>query len=211
MTNWGKVRNIHKAKGRSTLKEAVWEPKVPMSSGGLTTFAPNHSGVHKSLEVKGDTILEGDLCFVRGGGLPYAEISAEGASSTHAVATGVWHQVDVFNTDGLSNLCTPDHTENHITIVKAGVYKVNVSIAFSGTGGVDWMFSLFKNNGSTEFPNVHTNRKLGSGGDIGSASMCGLVTFAVGDTVEVWGEHGAGVNKDLVMQDCNISLSMLGS
>jgi len=143
-------------------------------------------------------------------GFPYGEIYVEGNSTADTVATATSTQITRFDVNGASLNTTPDHTNDHITITKAGHYMVNVSLAFSGDASVDWKFTLCKNNGTANFLNVHTNRKLGSGGDIGSASMSGIVDLAVNDTVEIWMIHGAGVNKDITVQDCTLSIVAVG-
>ena len=76
---------------------------------------------------------------------------------------------------------------------------------------VDWTFKIYINNGDTGFDNVHCNRKLGAGGDIGSASLSGICDFSASDTVELWMIHSAGVNKDITIQDCTLSVIKLGA
>jgi len=136
----------------------------------------------------------------------FGEIWVKGNATADTVTTGSTTQVLRFANNGESNINTSDHTNDHITINKAGVYLVNVSVSFLGDPSVDWEFSVFTNNGTTECDNVHLNRKLGSGGDIGNAGAVGLCSFSVGDTVELWYEHGAGVNKDITIQDCNLNV-----
>jgi len=152
----------------------------------------------------------GDVVFVGAAGLAFGEIYVQGNSTADTVATATNTQVTRFDTNGVSNNMTPDHTNDHITVTKAGMYLCTISFSFSGSGSVDWTFSLYKNNGNTEFPNVHTNRKLGAAGDVGSASMSGIVDLAVNDTIELWMQHAAGVNKDITMQDCTLSLIQIG-
>ena len=163
------------------------------------------------VEVNGNVHVAGDLYFTgEDSGLPFGEVWVESNSTADTVATATSTQMLRFDTNGESNDATPDHTNDHITIGKAGKYLVTVSISFSGDPSVDWTFGLFKNNGATSFLNVHCNRKLGSGGDIGSASMSGICDFASSDTVELWMQHGAGVNKDIIVQDCTLSIVHLG-
>jgi hypothetical protein len=48
-------------------------------------------------------------------------------------------------------------------------------------------FSVYKNNGATEFENVHAHHDFtGGGGDTNSITMSGNITLAVNDTVELW-------------------------
>jgi len=155
--------------------------------------------------VGGDIIMTDD-----GGGLCFGEIYVEGNSTADTVATATNTQMNRFDTNGEFNNTTPQHTSDHIIIDKAGKYLVTISISFSGDPSVDWAFSLYKNNGATQYANVHCNRKLGAGGDIGSASMSGICDFAATDTVELWMQHAAGVNKDITVQDCTMSVVQVG-
>lgn len=162
------------------------------------------------VELAGDTIT-GDLLFSgEGSGLAFGEIYVHENSGADTVATATTTQVTRFNQNGLSNAMTPSHSQDHITVDNAGKYLCTVSISFSGTGSVDWTFHVYKNNGTTKFDNVHTNRKLGAGGDIGSASMSGIIDLAENDTVELWMEHAEGVNKNITIQDCTLSLVQIG-
>ena len=174
------------------------------SGSNLVTFKNNTTEI---LNIDKD----GGLVFpTTDSGLAFGEISVEGNSTSDTIATNTWHQVTRFDTASVSSRTTPDATENHITIDEAGMYLVTISVAFSGDNSVDWEASLFKNNGSTEITNVHMNRKLGSGGDIGSASMSGICDCASTDTMELWFRHQAGVNKSITFQDVTMSVVKIG-
>lgn len=141
---------------------------------------------------------------------PYGEIYVRDNATSDSVATATNTQVSRFSTNGQYNATTPDHTNNHITIQREGTYLVTISLAFLGDASVDWTATVYTNNGATEYPNVHMNRKLGAGGDIGSASLSGLCYFYEDDTVELWVRHGAGINKSITIQDCTLSLVKIG-
>lgn len=121
----------------------------------------------------------------------HGEISAENNAIETVISTiNVWVQVTVFDTNGLSKNATPDHTNDHITVDRPGVYAIAFSASvLSGVGaGAVFECEARLNNGATSLPNVHWDRALtGGGGDVGSTSGGpGLVTLAAGDTVEVW-------------------------
>ena len=122
-------------------------------------------------------------------------------------------QVIVFDTNGASNNATPDHTNDHITITKAGTYMVNVCIhANSPAGGsaVTFGWSIYKNNGTTEIPNLHSHRGFSGGGsEAGSSNVCGMASLEVGDTIELWcwNEDDA---QNVVNEDIGISIFRLG-
>lgn len=140
----------------------------------------------------------------------YGEISVVGNVTGDSVNTATWTQVSRFNINGLFRKTAPDHTEDHIVITEDGIYHCMVSCAFSGDAAVDWAFKLFCDNGTIAKDNVHANRKLGSGGDIGSMSLNGLVSFEKGATVELWMMHGAGVSKGITVEDCTLTIIRIG-
>ncbi len=158
----------------------------------------------------------GDLVCVGSSGLAFGEISAVAAADTIAIAlAGKANKIQVtsFYTDGLSNNATPDHTNDHVTITKAGMYLCTVSlhVETDGPGGADTFgFSVYKNNGTGEFANVHAHRKMaGGGGDVGSVSMSGIIDLAATDTIELWcwNEDSA---DDIVIQDVTLTLFQIG-
>lgn len=160
--------------------------------------------------------LAGDTFWVGAGtGLPYGEIFAQdNTTPTTITSAGKVNkvQITIFDTDGLSNLTTPDHTNDHITIVKAGVYKVSVSMSVaSSAGDADKLgFSVYKNNGATEFPNIHFHRDFTAGtGLTGSASMVGLIDVAVDDTIELWGWNEDDTDNFL-MEDVTMVIDQKG-
>ena len=107
---------------------------------------------------------------------------------------------------------TPDHANDHITVVKAGVYKVSLDITASGAGGDTdrYGFSLYKNNGTVEFPNVHGHETMAGGaGDINDMNLSGFIDLAVSDTIEIW-VWNENDTDNLTIDDINLSLFMVG-
>lgn len=177
-------------------------------TGSQTLFAADV--VNDEIVIQGDTYWIGD-----GTGVPYGGISVQDSTiPTVITSSGKVNkvQIAVFDTDGLSNLSTPDHTNAHITIVKAGVYRVSVSMSVESVAGDgDKLgFSCYKNNGATEFPNLHFHRDFTAGAaKTGSASMGGLIDVEVGDTIEVWGWNEDDADNFLV-EDITLAISMVG-
>lgn len=157
-----------------------------------------------------------DINFSIGGsGLTFGEIYVQDNTTETTITTsGKVNkvQIEIFDTNGESNNTTPDHTNNHITINKTGRYKVSVdNFSISSTGGdSDTLgFSLYTNNGTTEFPNVHTHRKFSGGaGDRGANPMGGICFFNGGDTVEVWGWNEDD-NDNFTVDDINLNLMQI--
>ena len=146
----------------------------------------------------------------QGGGLPLGEIYIYNNSTGQTIATATWTQVTGLSVGNSVNM-TPNATEDHIEVEKSGIYFVTMSASFSGDGGVTWFGGVFTNNGSVQYNNMHTHRKLGASGDVGSVSVSGIGNFNSGDTVELWFRHEAGVNKDIVVKDCTLSMVQIGA
>ena len=158
----------------------------------------------------------GDMYFsVAGSGLPRASIYAYNAGDTITISgTGIANkeQITTFDTNDVSNLATPDHANDHITIDKAGDYLVLVSISISSTGGTAYKmdFGVFKNGGTVQFQGLNSHRNLsGGGGDDGSVSISDVVTFAATDTVEVWCWNETNTNN-IVIDDITLTVVQVG-
>ena len=158
----------------------------------------------------------GNMVFVGGAGLPFAEIYCQNSASTLTIATaGKANKVQVacFDTNGKSNNMTPDHTNDHITVTKAGIYMCNVSMTLDSLAGAsgEFGFSIYKNNGATEFGNVHVIRDLaaGAGGNHGSVSMSGIIDLAVNDTIELWGWNNSNT-QNVTVDSVTMSLVQVG-
>ena len=158
----------------------------------------------------------GDVVFVGSGGLAFADICANDVADELTITTaGQANKVQItsFNNNGVSNNMTPDHTNDHITVTKAGMYlcTVSMSISSAAAGGADDIgFAVYKNNGNTEFINCHGHRTLGGGGtDRGSCSMSGIIDLAVNDTIEVW-IWNEDSTDNVVVDDLTLSLVQVG-
>lgn len=159
---------------------------------------------------------DGDVNFVGGAGLQLGEIYAhDNAVGTTIGAAGKANkvQVTIFDTDGLSNgSVTPSHSSDHITIGKAGFYFVCISLSVSSAGGGadDMGYSLWKNNGTVEFENLHTHRQMSGGaGDRASISLSGIVDVAANDTLEVW-LWNEDNTEGVVIDDITLSVFQIG-
>jgi hypothetical protein len=154
----------------------------------------------------------GDLLFHGTGGLAFGEIFAKDNSTTTSVSSGGWTQITIFDTNGVSNNTTPDHTNDHITITQAGMYMATISIVVENNAGAGHAveFSLYKNNGASEFTNVHAHRTLSAGTDKGSVSLSGIVDLAVNDTIELWATSDSGTAKNITVSDVTLSLIQNG-
>lgn len=159
-------------------------------------------------------ISSGDLTFTGdNGGLPFAEIYAKDNSTTMTLNSAAKVQVTIFDTNGVSNNTTPDHTNDHITILKAGIYRCEVNISVGNNAGAAHKITaeVYKNNGATLFANLHGDRNLSAGTDFGNMTIGGLIEVAVNDTIEVWMNTGRGSDSIVTVEDINMNLFQIGS
>lgn len=154
----------------------------------------------------------GKVVFAGTAGLAFGEIYAENNSTATTISVaGTWYQVTIFNTNGQSNNTTPDHTNDHITITKAGMYFVSVALSLLSGAGAAFVSEgeVKTNNGTVAHTNVHMDRALsGGGGDVGSASMSGIIDLAVSDTVEVWIRNKTNTT-DITVEDINLTIMQI--
>lgn len=139
----------------------------------------------------------------------YGEISISNNDSVIELSVGAFVQITDFDTNGWSRKMTPDYSQNHITVLVTGIYKVGFCIhvendaSQSHTIGV----SLFAKNGTEEFTNVHAHVKLTGGtGDVESVSGCGLVELMAGETIELWAISDSTPSLGVVFDDITLYL-----
>lgn len=162
------------------------------------------------------TDKNGDSWWVGGGGLLFGEISSYDVNATISITgTGIGNkaQIMVFDTNGGSNGMTPDHTNDHITVLTAGWYFCSVSITINSLSGsaAQFGFGVYKNDGGVLFTNVHRHRDLpsGAGDHAGSVSISGMIDLAVNDTIEVW-VWNEDNTQNIVVDDITLTLIQFG-
>jgi hypothetical protein len=136
----------------------------------------------------------------------------DNAAETAIAEAGTAVQVTVFDTNSPSLNCTPDHTNDHITIDVAGVYLVLFSATINSVSGSASVIelSIQKNNGNADIV-PHIDRDLaGGGGESGVVSMSGITTLALNDTVELWVENETN-DANYVVEDADLSVVRLGT
>lgn len=115
----------------------------------------------------------------------YAGIYCVDASTAQEPAQNVATKVTGFTTNTTASNMTADAANDKITVTATGLYHVAFQCSFSGDG-----LATIKWNVYTGSPLASTyiqcTRKLGTGGDIGSASCHGIITLTAGHDVEVW-------------------------
>ena len=160
-----------------------------------------------------DTLISstGDLTFTGTAGLAFGEIYARDNTTTTSTST-TKTQILIFDTDGVSNNMTPDHAQDHITVVKAGMYKIDASISIKNSSGSAHVISveMYKNNGTGVFNNIHAGRTLGTGTDVGNLTMSGIGDLAVDDTIEFWITSDSGAARTVTVEDINFCALQIG-
>ena len=110
-----------------------------------------------------------------------------------------------FTKNGPTLRCISDHTNDKITISLPGVYSVAGQMSFSGSGAATFAVHVYKNTSNTS---IGFHRKMGATGDVGSASMVGLVDCAEGDDLSIWGAADAG-SKTATLIDAQLTAHLL--
>lgn len=94
------------------------------------------------------------------------------------------------------------------TITNAGIYFITVQASFSGTGSSEFECAIHTAD-TTEEDEVHLSRKLGTGGDVGSASANGVLTLAASATVRLKCK-GDNAGDDMTPQDVQMTILKIG-
>lgn len=145
--------------------------------------------------------------------LEFGGISAiENTTATTISTAGVAVQILVFDTNEPNNGAIPDHTNDHVTVNKAGTYLITCTVTLVSISGAGAKFHLDiqKNNGATVVGQIHTDRNLAGGGsDAGSATMTGLAVLSSGDTIEAWVINETNT-QNVIIEDINLAITMVG-
>lgn len=109
-----------------------------------------------------------------------------------------------WNTSGLASGVTASVANSRLTAAVAGTYEIDMSISFSGTLSKTFLFEIYRDDISASPTPTATGfkmiRKLGTGGDVGSASLTGLVSLDAGDSVMIYVSSTDGGTSITVFQ-----------
>ena len=193
--------------------KALTTEAVKINVNGTLQYMPFYPAggplVVPALTVGGDITPNGELTR-------YAGISASGAADTIVIgAAGIANkvQIDTFDTNSPSSGVTPDHANDHMTVLFAGNYKVTCCIHADSTGGAagEYGFSVWVNDGGVEKANLHAHQDWPAGGGVAaSVAICGIATFAANDTVELW-VWNEDAGNSIIINDISLSMMYLGS
>lgn len=181
-----------------------------MSMGDLNGESNSSFGIAPNFtQIEAD----GGLLFYGSSGLAFGEIYVKDNTDTTTLNSAAKVQITDFANNGESNNMTPDHTNDHITVNKAGKYLITVAIAVFNNAAQSHIINigLFKNNGDTQFNNVHGHRSLSGGsGDIGSMVASGIIDVAATDTIELWANTDTAADRDVTFEDVTLTAVLVG-
>lgn len=139
----------------------------------------------------------------------YGEISVKDNDVTTVLQATVLTQITVFDTNGPTKQMESDAVNDHIMVKKSGVYKAHFSMHVNNAEAQSQVIdvSLYANNGTEEFLNVHGHRLLSGGsGDVGSMSAAGRIEVDAGETLELWATSDSITEKEVVFEDVTLTV-----
>jgi hypothetical protein len=113
----------------------------------------------------------------------YGAMSAQSNVTAEPTVDTTPRKVVAWNTDGLANGMTVDHTTDDITCDVAGTYFVSAGLSFSGTNSATYFVEIYVDGAATGYT---LERKMGTGGDIGRAALVGIVTCDATDDIALF-------------------------
>ena len=140
------------------------------------------SGVAPTSPNDGDIWYDGTNLKMRVGGTtaglltrPFGQIYAHDGSDTQNPGVTYALMTQWLSNGPSSTGVTPDQANNKISIAATalGIYRVTLNLSYSGTGSSDWVCAVFFDG--VECDQVEFQRKLGTGGDVGSGGATGFV------------------------------------
>ena len=133
----------------------------------------------------------------------YGHISTLGGVTNQGSLTTTPVKLTGFTADGPSSAdVTPAHGSDQITVTVAGKYKVSVQLSFSGTASKTFLLRTYVDGVITT---LGCQRKLGTGGDVGSCSFDGFLTLTANQVVTVYISSSDG-GTDLLLVDGQLSI-----
>ena len=103
-----------------------------------------------------------------------------------------------FSSNGLASGVTADAANNKFIIDVTGVYLVTAQFSFSGANSATFELqpTIISDSPVTPIAGTKIERKLGTGGDVGSCSLTGLASLSAGDEVGIYiaGTAAAAIN-----------------
>ena len=153
-------------------------------------FVANATPANQTMQLGGggNVSIAGELTT----GNSFAEMYNPTTVISTASAT-TWYALSGW-TAGATNAASADVVDSMLIVDQAGTYKIDLALSFThATVSTEIECGGYKRDGAgawTNLPQLHFERKVGTGGDIGSASFSGFAVLAAGDTL------GVRINSD---------------
>jgi len=132
----------------------------------------------------------------------YGIMSVQSGVTSEATTDATPRQVTAWNTDGISDGITVDHTDDAVQVGVDGVYEVNCAVSFSTSSGADLYhveIYWYDDTTTTWTPSGFAfDRKTGTGGDVGSTSCNALLALDTNDKVSIFHSTSTGGTNFLV-------------
>jgi hypothetical protein len=133
----------------------------------------------------------------------YGVLSTQTNTTGETTVDATPRKITAWNTNGINDGVTVDAANDHLKILTAGVYIVFANLSFSGTASKTYQIEIYKNGLTTGFA---TDRKLGTGGDVGSCSMLGIMQCAVNDTIELY-QYSSDGGSAMVVTEAQLGVN----
>ena len=170
---------------------------TPRTLAALQTLLANNTAAGISPQDIRDFLVS-----VLGG---YGGITALGASTAQASISGTPAKLTGFAANAPASDTTPDHTDDSVTGGEAGKYMVDFQCSFSGTASKTFLFRVYSQGIVTT---LGCQRKLGTGGDVGSCSCIGILALDSADVITTYvSSSDGGVSVTVV--DAQLTLTRL--
>lgn len=147
-----------------------------------------------------------ESCPARTYGGIYSDSSAIAISSIGTTA----QKLAAFDTNMPSNGTTPDHTNDQITLSRAGTYLINFQCSFETTAAGDageYQYHIRVNAVESGFG---AHRDMTGSSDIGSVSLVAIVTVSANDIVTVYVESDdGGGTDDIIIRSAQLTAILL--
>lgn len=185
----------------STKKVSELTETTTIGSSDLLLISSDNTGSYTSKKITWQNAINTEFA--------YAGIYVSDGSTGQNILTGTsYTKLTGFTTNGESYNCTADAANDKITITKAGKYWVSGSFSFSGSANVTFRICLFYDN--TEISKIHLARKLGSGGDVGSASFSGILSASANKDIDCRVRHDSIGTESITLQYANFTIHYIG-
>lgn len=182
--------------------QLIFATETPaISSKGVTLWADNAS---KCVYLH-DGSNWSNLCGTYGG--IHAHDNATGQSIINGTAYATI--TALIGTHASNDVLVSTSTQT-ITINRSGVYRISFDISFyTDTNNIIGYFAAFQN--STELDQVHLERKIGTGADVGSSAASGFVRLNAGDIITLRARHSHTSAVAVTITYGNLNVERVGT